>query len=269
MTMGAILSRMTSGDKPRFPITVWPGTPLAPVVVERRALTVRKNGKLTWGRRLDENELPDEWILRQLADADLDADDDVSALLAEFGTIQSAYFEPEFVPEDRWPLLAPTAEDGTLEDARWWLKTARLLARVWSETSRGGDSAPLWTAEGFAGTIRAHEFPWSGFAHMLSEGLEPFHARVEYHAGATVYGRPTVNLYSAACRQIFNLIAEGETARRCENQTCGRFFVRQLGGAEFGQHRSDARYCTPECARAEASRQYRRRQAAQQKEQQR
>jgi hypothetical protein len=82
-------------------------------------------------------------------------------------------------------------------------------------------------------------------------------------AGELVLGVPRVSLYSAACREVFNLVLEQPTARHCENATCGRVFVHQLGGAKFRQHRSTGlRFCTPECARAEASRQYRRRKAA-------
>ena len=121
------------------------------------------------------------------------------------------------------------------------------------------------SAEGFRALDR-EGVCWAQFTLALKEGLHPFRAHVEYaepRLPGFVYGLPNVGLYSAACRQIFNFAAQEQTARRCENATCGRVFVHQLGGAKFRQHRSTGiRYCTPECARAEASRQYRRRKAA-------
>jgi hypothetical protein len=268
-------------------MTVWPGMPLGPVDVDRRALTVSKRGKLKWGAKPQAAELPDEWVLRQLADADLESDRDIEALLADFGTIDAPYPHAGFVPADRRARLAPqpslvphgwwaARQDGTLEDARWWLKTARAMTGVWSEASRGEDPGSAWAAEGFPALAATEPgAQWTFFVTALNDGLSAFHVHAEYEwdlanlgLGAITYGRPLVNLYSAACRQVFNFLVEGETGRRCENQTCGRTFVRQLGGAEHGQHRSDARYCTPECARAEASRQYRRRKTAQREEQQ-
>jgi alpha-galactosidase len=55
-------------------------------------------------------------------------------------------------------------------------------------------------------------------------------------------------------------VARGEAARRCENETCGRVFVHQLGGAQHGQYRSTGlQYCSPKCARMQVQRRYRRR----------
>jgi hypothetical protein len=100
-------------------------------------------------------------------------------------------------------------------------------------------------------------------------GLEPFRARVEHRVdipgGDTVtFGVQPIDLYSAACRQVFNLVVEQPTARRCESATSGRVFVHQVSDIEYRQHHRSTglRFCTPKCARAEASRQYRRRKAA-------
>ncbi|MHB8329140.1 MAG: hypothetical protein ACYDD6_05900, partial [Acidimicrobiales bacterium] len=118
--------------------------------------------------------------------------------------------------------------------------------------------------EGFVG-IDSADSVWAQFALSLDVGLRPFRARVEYArelpGGAEhIYGAPAAGLYSAACGQIFNLLVSEETARRCENATCGRVFVHQLGGAVYGQYRSKGvRFCTPSCAKAETQRQYRRR----------
>jgi hypothetical protein len=209
----------------------------------------------------------------------------VAALLEDYGVISWPYFDPTGVPLDRLPFLAPLSSDeeavdywwerrnnGTIEDARWWLKTARALAGVWRETSNSRDPGTAWSAEGFPTFDEHHaQAPawaiWAQFALALDAGLRPFRARVEYRVDVpdveVTFGLPQVGLYSAACRQIFNLVVEGHTARCCENATCGRVFVHQLGGAEYGQYRTvGVRFCTPECALAETQRQYRRRKAA-------
>jgi len=154
---------------------------------------------------------------------------------------------------------------------------ARALARFWGYVN-GIEGNPLnaWSDEGFHFFDGAEWGPhvdwaaWQLFADALNNGLHPFRARVEVLVPASelIQGRPMAFLYPAICHQIFNLAVEGQTARRCENATCGRVFVHQLGGARFGQYRSTGvRFCSVDCRRAETQRQYRRRRkAAQTKE---
>ncbi|MFD7645667.1 hypothetical protein ACFV4P_34045 [Kitasatospora sp. NPDC059795] len=60
--------------------------------------------------------------------------------------------------------------------------------------------------------------------------------------------------------QLYNHLAEGSFVRRCGNANRGRNFVRQRGRAEYGQHRtSGVKYCSRECARAQAQRELRHR----------
>lgn len=67
------------------------------------------------------------------------------------------------------------------------------------------------------------------------------------------------DVFTAGCQQLFNWMVEDATPRRCENATCGRIFVNQLGGSTRWHRTKGVRYCSPQCARAEAQRQYRRR----------
>ncbi len=265
-----------SHEQSRFPVTLWPASVLAPVPVARWSpLVLDHDGKreLEWRGPLEPKELPAEWVLRQLADTDLDDDDAVLELLGEYGVITWPYFDPTSIPPARYPLLAhlPGEDDhgdwwehrdgATVEDARWWLKTARALAGLWREAALDGDPANAWLTEGFHPGLGDKGVCWAQFTLALNLGLKPYraHAELTTEPGVT-YGQPRAGLYSAACLQVFNLIVEEATARRCENATCGRVFVHQLGGSIYGQHRTKGlRFCSPTCARAETQRQYRRR----------
>ncbi len=241
----------------------------------RHALIVREDGPLPWRTELEPEPLPDEWVLRGLADANLEDDHAVAALL-DRGVISWPYFDRGYVPQERWPRLAPSPSleelrtgawweprfDGTLEDARWWLKTARALAQTWAYVRLDKDPTSAWDAAGF--NVIDEVDLWTQFTISLDIGLKAFRSRVEYvkdYRGVHqhTFGAPRVGLYSAACRQVFNLIVNDDTARVCENETCGRLFVHQLGGSDGGRRRSAGlKFCSPTCARAQTQRQYRR-----------
>ena len=103
------------------------------------ARNTRRFGQLSWFPPADLlAPLPPEWVLRELVDADLDDDAAVVELLERRGVITSPYFDRAYVPQDLHERLAPPPDmaeqrrddwwegrnDGTVEDARWWLKTA-------------------------------------------------------------------------------------------------------------------------------------------------
>ncbi len=231
--MSAILVRMSAEaneDRSRFPVTVWPAVPLAEVAVDRRALEALPDGGLAWRTKLDPEQLPDEWVLRELVDTDLEDDDAVAHLLETRGVVMWPYFDRAYVPAELHRRLAPVPDlearrsgdwwerrqDATIEDARWWLKTARALARTWSYTQTGKDPLSAWDAEGFI-ELSEHEL-WTQFTLALNAGLHPFRARAEHqhdYLGQHVhtFGAPRVGLYSAACRQVFNLLVDDESAR--------------------------------------------------------
>jgi hypothetical protein len=73
-------------------------------------------------------------------------------------------------------------------------------------------------------------------------------------------GPETAALYAVCALELFNHIIDNAEYHKCANERCTRTFVHQQGRSEKGQRRSrGVIYCSPECARATAEREHRRR----------
>lgn len=278
---------------PRFRPTLWPGTPVpAPQLAPVEGVRVEGDW-IVWDVQdpsavRETTALPDDFYLRELLELD---PDDLSTLATWIGSYGMFCWFGSGLDDANWSLeeqdelreLADRENEHTggfgihRDLFKIYIREAQEAITTWLACCREGGIDELIdpeVTEAELSRLRAQnahrDDGWPQSLEVLREfllwtrlsqlkgamqaALKPFSIGI----GSLADRHPTI--YSVAFLQLYNHMAEGATVRQCANETCQRPFVRQRGRAEYGQHRtSGIKYCTRECARAQAQRELRRR----------
>lgn len=252
-------------------VTLWPGGVVDELPVRRHAPELDEDGAISWSPGGDEGCLPVELVLRDLQTVNLTDWRAVTAFCAAHGWVGRS--SPELFAHLGVTAAEPHREGAAhVTDLVAHLTLARALVNHAVAHLTGERVSPAW-ARHLPGVVDAtigapqpgvgaDAVAWDLFASAMNAGLHVYRARVEVRAPDDVGSvhEPAPDLYSGMCLQVLNMLAEGLPPRRCANERCEHYFVRQAGRADYGLHRSEGvRYCSHSCARAQTQREYRRR----------
>lgn len=249
-----------------------------PVLVDDEWIELRGTGQ--------EVELPPELWLRELLALDLDDNEAVVAFCQHYGflgRLDWAAF-PTAVRNTCRPRMQGHTDLDAIHEAVMDRLSRSKSAESWDRRSFHHigefvvhatalrDLARIWlahaTEEPLAYVTDQWESTFTGrprtigqaqlwLAQFLTAGLGEYHLGVEL-AGHTAW--KTGGTYAGVCLQLANEIDENVSYRSCANDRCGRVFYRQRGRAAKGQYkRRGVAYCSVECARAQAQRDWRQR----------
>ncbi|MEU9211185.1 hypothetical protein AB0D27_25395 [Streptomyces sp. NPDC048415] len=284
---------MTEYVDPRFRPTLWPGSTIPVPPLTRRIKNVRVKGDwILWTPAPFEDrtsvELPEDFYLRELMELPADDLEGAARMMAAYGPLFGADRDDlSFDDEDVYYAVQDIPEADS-EQQPYPFGVHRDLVAIYVRTAQ--DAITTWLAcqreGGLEELVRSHvteetladlrsqsqhrEQPWPQSLEELQEilidsELTSLQEVLNRALGLFSIGigdlsdrYPTV--YSVAFLQLYNHLVEGATVHHCANEPCGRAFVRQRGRAEYGQHRTTGvKYCSRECARAQAQRELRRR----------
>ncbi|WP_369198748.1 hypothetical protein [Streptomyces djakartensis] len=280
---------------PRFRPTLWPGTPVPPPELEPVEDAQVDGGFIIWsagepGRTRMTVPLPEDFYLRELLEIEPGDMASVAALMRSYGHFCGTSEDLDLY---NWTFEAEQEvtrlEGQEHPQARGWsmhqdlvaihLREAQEAVRTWIACQREGGLDELIEpdiTEEYLAQVRQENVDVRTLDQLrelevwlrLEQLKSSLHAALSSFSigvGSLTDRRPTI--YSVAFLQMYNHIAENATIRECANETCRRAFVRQRGRAEYGQNRtSGIKYCTRECARAQAQRELRRRRKQQRHE---
>jgi len=269
------MTKMSRDDKKSVRITIWPGVllPHPPVPhrgwrLEGERLIPSRSSPGGGGVGTREQVLEVEELYLELLHVDVERAEEIVDFANRFDVV-GIREAADTAARPETPLqvllnreLGPPTGSETLAEFRFAARYLRELTYSWLFISINRGPKGTWPLLRETLGLRAEkEVTLRDLNHFLAHGVSagtiPFHPRLSTDDAAApdLLQAP---LYSTCCLELYNHIVEGATYQRCRNPSCYRLFVRQKGRAEKGQHRSEGlKYCSKQCARVQAQRDYR------------
>jgi hypothetical protein len=291
---GAIVSPALKNANPRFRITPWPNV-ILPLPPGHSNLRYELRGDLFfWDTGAhDDCELEYHEIYLGVAALDLDdvdaitafvdrfaplgmwhgrADSDAGYLGLRLGVQREKLFEAALLERQ----LGHTRSDNrflyaeSINDFRYGASSIQDLVAAWRWVNEGIEPdrwiCPAWNeTPDLDGPPKTRRAAASFLSWGVCEALERLYlpellVTDEDEEPDIAMISADLPLYCICCLELYNHIIERLPYKQCANETCRRLFVRQRGRAQHGQHRAlGVKYCSHECARAQAQREHRRR----------
>jgi hypothetical protein len=275
----------------RFRPTLWPGSVIPLPPLDPMPEVEVKEDWIVWSYpgHARPTYLPQDFYMRELMNVkpgDLEA---AAELMRKYGML--FYLRVDLPEEDREALATvpetPPQHIGLegihAHDIRRHIERAQSAIKTWLALQVDGGLEELvetettdtmfrqWAEINSKGLPRSYELDRDTFLlfrcdDYIAELESTLNAALSQLSVGIVVGAKTatfddrLTIYSASFLQLYNHMVEGASVRHCANEPCGRSFVRQRGRARFEQHRTEGiKYCSRECARAQAQRELRRR----------
>jgi len=143
------------------------------------------------------------------------------------------------------------------------LDAPSLLRQIRLDRKRMSDVGLLQCGMRFLEDPHLRAIAFDAMASLLNTAIASFGQFIERHVpvGTPERPHPQVSLYQAVCMAVYADLTSPKLAyTRCGNETCNTLFIhRRVGSGDNRGWTTGQKYCTPECARMQAQRQYRRR----------
>lgn len=275
-------------DVLRFRPTVWPGNIIAPPRLRPIADAEVRGDWIRWRvldrRQVPRVQLPADFYLRELMNLSPVDLEGAAELVRTYGLL----FDFDLVDLDSDTresatdvLLDPPEDPGMAgghhrKDVEVHLGTAQEAIATWIASQQDGsldDLVEPEVTEQLLDQLRSDGLRELTTLQelrqlLISVRLDQLETTINAALSAFSIGigdletrQPTI--YSVSFLQLYNHMVEHATLRRCANEPCGQYFVRQRGRAQYGQFRTTGvKYCSRVCARSQAQRQLRRRRRA-------